>query len=93
MEMNRHLPAALLSELADHFTEGLGDDPGQSPFDRCEALADATDVLHEQYDEENDPLDAGSWSVIASAVSDLALDLDMGFVTYVMKLAVDRGAL
>ena len=90
--MNGHLPSNLVDGILNHFAADLAEGPGETAFDRCEILGDVLDVLHEQYDEEHDPLDSPSWSVIAGIVSDLALDLDMDFVTYVMKLAVDHRA-
>ena len=92
IDMNRHLPASLLEGLIEHFTMHLAEGPEDSAFDRCEKLADVIDVLHEEYDNNNDPLDAEDWAPISEAVSDHADSLDMGFVTYIMMLAVDHHA-
>jgi len=91
-EMNRHLPPGLVDELLDHFTANLAEGSEDSAFDRCEKLADVLDALHEEYDNKSDPLNAEDWTVISGAVSDHALHLDMEFVTYIMKLAVDHHA-
>ena len=91
-DMNRHLPAGVVKELLDHFTLNLSEGPGDSAFDRCEKLADVIDVLHEEYDSRHDPLDAEDWTAIGDVISDHAHHLDMGFVTYIMKLAVDHHA-
>ena len=91
-DMNRHLPAGVVEELLDHFTLNLAEGPEDSAFDRCEKLADVIDVLHEQYDSENDPLNIEDWTAIGNVISDHARHLDMVFVTYIMKLAVDHHA-
>jgi hypothetical protein len=90
VDMNRHLPTGLVEGLLDHFTMNLAEGSGDSPFDRCRELADLIDVLHEEYDTENDPLN--DWAAIGDAISGQASDLDMEFVTYVMKLTVDHNA-
>lgn len=92
IELNRHIPISILDALLDHFTAGLTEGPAGTPFDRCGTLGEVTDVLAEQYDEKADPLGREDWRVIGAIISDNALELDMEFVTYVMKLAVDHGA-
>ena len=93
VDLNRHVPIEIVEELLDHFTADLAEGPDDSPFDRCRKLADVMDVLHEQYDSDNDPLTAEDWGAIGGVVSDNAPDLDMDLVTYVMKLAVDHKAI
>lgn len=95
LEVNRHLPSELVEELFQHFAGELeaGDGPEPSPFDACSRLGDVVDVLHEEYDVDADPLSAADWSVIGEIVSAHALKLEMNYVTYVMKLAVDHHAL
>lgn len=92
VDMNRHLPAGVAEDLLDHFTLNLAEGPEDSAFDRCEKLADLIDVLNEEYDSNNDPLNTEDWAAISGVVSDYAQNLDMGFVTYIMKLAVDHHA-
>ncbi len=92
VDMNRHLPAGVVDELLDHFTLNLTEGPEDSAFDRCEKLGDLVDVLHEEYDSRNDPLDVKDWTAIGDVISDHARHLDMEFVTYIMKLAVDHHA-
>jgi hypothetical protein len=93
MELNQHLPTGIVDELFECFAAGLVDGPEDSAFDRCGKLGDMMDVLHEQYDSENDPLATQDWAAIGSVISDNAFDLDMNLVTYVMKLAVDHKAI
>lgn len=92
VDMNRHLPTGLVEGLLDHFMMNLVEGSGDSVFDRCRKLADLIDVLHEEYDTENDPLNVEDWAAIGDAIADQASGLDMEFVTYVMKLAVDHNA-
>ncbi len=91
-DMNRHLPTGLVEELLDRFTLNLTEGPEDSAFDRCEKLADVVDVLHEEYDSESDPLNAQDWTAIGDTISEYARNVDMGFLTYIMKLAVDHHA-
>ncbi len=92
-DMNRHLPTGLVEELLDHFTLNLAEGPADSAFDRCEKLADVIDALHEEYDSESDPLNVEDWTAIGDTISEYAPNVDMGFLTYIMKLAVDHRAL
>ena len=91
-DMNRHLPVGAVEKLLDHFTLNLTEGPGDCAFDRCEKLADVMDVLHEEYDDRRDPLEVKDWTAIGDVISVHARHLDMEFVTYVMKLAVDNHA-
>jgi len=79
---------SLFDELGSTLLEG---DAG--PFGHARFLGDVVDVIHESYDDENDPLDSSFWAVVGAVVDDFALELDMEFVTYVMKRALDHHAL
>jgi len=92
VDLNRHLPEGVVEEVLDCFAGDLADGPEESAFDRCRKLADVMDVLHLQYDVDNDPITPREWGEIGAVVSDNADDLDLEFITYVMKLAVDHGA-
>jgi hypothetical protein len=87
----RNLPAPLVLALFEEFESSLKPEGDESAFDHGTVLGDIVDVLHGQYDSENDPLDQEDWSLIGAVLSDFAFDLDMELVTYVMKLAVDHG--
>ncbi|TVQ20323.1 MAG: hypothetical protein EA382_15160 [Spirochaetaceae bacterium] len=89
------LPGSMADEVFDLFAERIIERSGSAGvfFDDARYLADVADLFAEQYDEQNDPLDRSDWAVIGDIVNDYALDLDMGWVTYVMKLVVDHGGI
>ena len=89
------LPGSMVDEVFDLFAERIVERHGTDGvfFDDARYLADVADLLSGQYDEQNDPLERDDWSVVGDVVNDYALDLDMGLVTYVMKLVVDHGGI
>lgn len=61
-------------------------------IDRAEGLADVVDLLCEDYDEREDPIEQADWPVIRDAFSAYATELDMRTVNYIMRLVVDHRA-
>lgn len=92
LDATRVVPERLAQAVFDEFGSTLMEGDGETVFDRCQVMGDLVDVLHCQYDEENDPLDTGQWALISSVVSEFALDMEMGFVSYIMSHALDHHA-
>ena len=79
------LPPELTQELFSHCYERWERGAGDLIF------GDILDLMHQHYDEENDPLSPEDWEAVREIVSTYAVDLDMHLVTYVMQRVVERG--
>lgn len=84
----RQVPEQMARDLAAH---GSASRPEQD--DRLQLLADMVDLLHQQYDEQADPLTTEDWAVLRDVVDEHAVDLDMELVQYVMERVVSHHAL
>ena len=81
------IPAPLREDLANLFVEKNG-------FDRAKALEWAgtlATILGGDYDDGLFSLQ--EWKELSGLISEYAGELDMGLVTYVMSLVVERGAI
>ena len=84
-----------------HYLPGLPKELGQELFAHCYTrwednagdlvFGDVLDLMHMQYDDQNDPLSDEDWEAIREIVSTYAVDLVMHLVTYIMQLVVERG--
>ena len=89
-----HLPNGMAEEVFQHFWSTSGCASREDFYGPCaQRLADALDLFHGTYDEENDPLLPVDWEVVRDVVSERATELDMELVNYLMRLVVDHGAL
>lgn len=84
----RHIPEQMSREIAGHCLATRDDDEA-----RIQALADMVDLLHQQYDEQADPLSTADWALLRDCVDEYAHDLDMNLVQYVMERVVSHKAL
>lgn len=55
-------------------------------------LVDVLDLLSMDYDEVKDPLKLDEWIAIKDLFSSYAADIDDELLTYVMRLAIEKGA-
>ena len=81
-----HVPTALASELFEAISREI------TVGNRPDTLyGDVIDLLHQDYDERDDPLTPGDWDLLRDLINDYALELELSLVQYVMERVVERG--
>ncbi|MEX2443156.1 MAG: hypothetical protein WD492_06115 [Alkalispirochaeta sp.] len=83
-----HLPAEAAAELFSHCTTTRTDGDEQ-----VQVLGDVLDLLHQQYDDEADPLLPEDWVLLREIIDQHAGELDMDLIQYVMERVVSHRAL
>ena len=83
-----HLPADLTADMFGHCTTTR-----TSADEQIQVLADMLDLMHQQYDDDADPLTVEDWQALRDIIDQYALDLQMELVQYVMERVVSHRAL
>ncbi|MFW5695568.1 MAG: hypothetical protein ACOCYB_10400 [Alkalispirochaeta sp.] len=83
-----HLPEEAAAELYAHGTATRTDRDEQ-----IQVLGDLLDLLHQQYDDETDPLLPEDWVLLREIIDQQADELDMNLIQYVMERVVSHRAL
>jgi hypothetical protein len=61
--------------------------------ERAELLPELISLINREMDQRKDPFTREQWHEIGEVVSDFGIELDEGFLNYVMARVVERGAL
>jgi len=83
-----HLPAEVAADLFAHCTSTRSDGDEQ-----IQALGDLLDLMHQQYDDDADPLHPEDWVLLREIIDQHAGELDMTLIQYVMERVVSHRAL
>lgn len=96
------LPEDLMEDLYQFYIDSGRDtvyrerNPGNSDSDSLRDLAyhlvDVLDLFSMDYDEVKDPLKLDEWITVKDLFSSYAADIDDELLTYVMRLALEKGA-
>lgn len=100
-------PTAFAHELEERFTKQLSHLPADAAaelFAHClatrpdadehmQVLGDILDLLHQQYDDDADPLLPEDWFLLREIIDQHADELDMTLIQYVMERVVSHKAL
>ncbi|MFW5827376.1 MAG: hypothetical protein ACOCU4_04755 [Alkalispirochaeta sp.] len=100
-------PAAYARELEERFVRQLSHLPAEAAADlfahcratrtdrdeQAQVLGDLLDLMHQQYDDEADPLLPEDWVVLREIIDQHAGELDMTLIQYVMERVVSHRAL
>ncbi|MFQ3620559.1 MAG: hypothetical protein SNJ78_06395 [Spirochaetales bacterium] len=88
-----HVPSTLVEAIFLRFLDSFNQSslPEQSFIEYSYRLGPYIDVFWKRYDPTEDPISKEEWVFLKEAVSESAGDLDLGLLTYVMQILMDKG--